>query len=51
VYYRLFAFWNNDTGALIVATHGFLKKMQKTPMGEIARAEAIRQEYFNEKKI
>lgn len=44
--YRLFAFWDNVTGSLIVATHGLLKKTQKTPQGEITKAEAIRKEYF-----
>lgn len=48
--YRLFAFWDEDKGALIIATHGIVKKTQKTPRREIARAEAIRQEYFNDKQ-
>lgn len=47
--YRLLAFWDNDTGNLVVATHGFIKKSQKTPDNEIARAEALRKEYFNNK--
>lgn len=47
--YRLFAFWDAEEEALIVATHGIVKKTQKTPQKEIARAEAIRREYFNEK--
>lgn len=48
--YRLFAFWDTSAGALVVATHGILKKMQKTPKKEIEKAEAIRQLYFNSKK-
>lgn len=44
--YRLFAFWDNMTGSLIVATHGLHKKTQKTPQGEITKAETIRKEYF-----
>lgn len=44
--YRLLAFWDNDTGNLVVATHGFIKKTQKTPESEIARAETLRKEYF-----
>lgn len=48
--YRLFAFWDTEMGALIVATHGIVKKTQKTPRKEIERAEAIRQEYFNDKR-
>lgn len=47
--YRLFAFWDAEEEALIVATHGIVKKTQKTPQKEIARAEAIRKEYFNDK--
>lgn len=47
--YRLLAFWDNDTGHLVVATHGFIKKSQKTPDNEITRAEALRKEYFNNK--
>ena len=34
------------TGTLIVATHGIVKKTQKTPQKEIAKAEEIRQQYF-----
>ena len=45
--YRLFAFWDKDT--LVIATHGIIKKTQKTPSKEIAKAEAIRKEYFKNK--
>ncbi len=48
--YRLFAFWDTDMEALVVATHGIVKKTQKTPKKEIAKAEAIRKEYFNSKR-
>lgn len=48
--YRLFAFWDTETEALVVATHGIVKKTQKTPKKEIAKAEAIRKEYFNKKR-
>ena len=44
--YRLLAFWDSDTGRLIIATHGFIKKTQKTPEKEIERAIALRKEYF-----
>lgn len=47
--YRLLAFWDNETGNLVVATHGFIKKTQKTPDNEIARAEALRKVYFETK--
>lgn len=29
--YRLFAFWDTEAETLIVATHGIVKKTQKTP--------------------
>ncbi len=44
--YHLFSFWDTETGTLIVATHGIVKKTQKTPQKEIAKAEEIRQQYF-----
>lgn len=47
--YRLLAFWDNETGKLVVATHGFIKKTQKTPATEIAKAEQLRKKYFNNK--
>lgn len=47
IQYRLFAFWDTRRGTLVVATHGIIKKSQKTPSKEIAKAEKIRQEYLN----
>ena len=47
--YRLFAFWDTEIEALVVATHGIVKKTQKTPKKEIKKAEALRKEYFNNK--
>ena len=44
--YRLFAFWDTRTDTLVVATHGIVKKTQKTPAKEIAKAESLRQLYF-----
>ena len=48
--YRLFSFWDTETETLVIATHGIVKKTQKTPPKEIAKAEAIRKEYFKKKK-
>lgn len=48
--YRLFSFWDTDEETLVIATHGIIKKTQKTPLKEIAKAEEIRKEYFNSKK-
>lgn len=50
VKYRLFAFWDTENEALIIATHGIIKKTQKTPLKEISRAEHIRKVYFETKK-
>ncbi len=44
--YRLFAFWDTRNDKLVIATHGVVKKTQKTPKKEIEKAEAIRKEYF-----
>ncbi|WP_231388258.1 type II toxin-antitoxin system RelE/ParE family toxin [Sphingobacterium hungaricum] len=46
--YRLFAFWDKrtKTHTLVVATHGIVKKDQKTPKKEIAKAQKIREHYF-----
>ena len=49
--YRLFAFWDTEAKTLIVATHGIIKKTQKTPKKEIAKAEAIMKQYFDLKKL
>ena len=32
--YRLLAFWDNEVVSLVIATHGFIKKTQKTPINE-----------------
>ena len=49
VSYRLFAFWDTTSDTLIVATHGIIKKPNKTPQKEIKTAEALRIEYFDNK--
>jgi len=48
--YRILAFWDTETEALVLTTHGFVKKKQKTPAKEIEKAEEIRRQYFNLKK-
>jgi phage-related protein len=49
--YRLFSFWDKIDGKeiLVVATHGILKKTQKTPPKEIKKAEEIRKQYLDNK--
>lgn len=51
-YYRLFAFWDKTerTDTLVIATHGIIKKTDKTPKTEIKKAKKIQQQYFNELK-
>jgi phage-related protein len=46
--FRIFCFF--DINNLVVVGHGFQKKNQKTPSGEIERAEKIKKEYYEEKK-
>ena len=50
--YRLFAFWDktNKKETLVLATHGIVKKTQKTPKSEIKKAEELRRIYFELKK-
>jgi phage-related protein len=50
--YRLFSFWDKTEGndTLVIATHGILKKTQKTPKTEIDKAVKLMNEYYNEKR-
>lgn len=50
--YRLFAFWDKTKKqeTLVIATHGILKKTQKTPIKEIKKADEIRKEYLDNKQ-
>ena len=45
--YRIFCCF--DEGSLVILFNGFQKKTQKTPSGEIDRAERLMKEYFNNK--
>jgi len=49
---RLLAFWdkNDKKETLVVATHGFIKKVDKVPTNEIERAENLRKRYFENKQ-
>jgi phage-related protein len=42
--YRLLCFFLD--GSIVVLTHGFVKKSQKTPVHEIERAEAYRRDFL-----
>ena len=46
--YRVLCFF--VTGDVVVLTHGFIKKTQKTPKNEIEKAEAYRQDFLRRRK-
>ena len=47
-HFRIFAFWDKGDNhqTLVLATHGIVKKTEKTPEKEIEKAEQIRLKYF-----
>ena len=49
---RLLAFWDksDSKSTLVIATHGFIKKVDKVPENEIERANNLRNKYFESKK-
>jgi len=49
---RLLAFWDKSDKkeTLVIATHGFIKKIDKVPSNEIERAVRIRDRYFDNKQ-
>ena len=49
--YRLFAFWDktDNKAAIVIATHGIIKKTQKTPKKEIDKATELMNKYFESK--
>lgn len=51
-HYRIFAFWDkqNLQETLVLATHGIIKKTDKTPEKELDKAEKIRLKYLEMKK-
>lgn len=48
---RLLAFWDKDNSneTLVLATHGFIKKVDQVPANEILRAVNIRKRYLQNK--
>ena len=48
---RLLAFWDktDNKETLVIATHGFIKKVDKVPKNEIDRALRLKDKYFNNK--
>lgn len=49
---RLLAFWDKSGSkeTLVIATHGFIKKVDKVPAKEIDRAIRLRDKYFKNKE-
>jgi len=46
--YRIFCFF--DSHSVVVLTNGLVKKSQKTPQREIARAESYRKDFLSRRK-
>ena len=44
--YRLFAFWDKEQGALVLITHGIIKKTQKIPDKEIKKSRGANERLF-----
>ena len=49
---RLLAFWDktDNKETLVIATHGFIKKVDQVPANEIARALRLKDKYFINKQ-
>ncbi|MFM8512151.1 MAG: type II toxin-antitoxin system RelE/ParE family toxin [Bacteroidota bacterium] len=49
---RLLAFWDktDNKETLVIATHGFIKKVDKVLANEIGRAIRLKDKYFNNKQ-
>ena len=49
---RLLAFWDktDNKQTLVIATHGFVKKVDKVPANEIERASRLREKYLETKQ-
>ena len=48
---RLLAFWDKtkEKPILVILTHGFVKRTNKVPRRELARAKKLRKQYFEHK--
>ncbi|MDI1355661.1 MAG: type II toxin-antitoxin system RelE/ParE family toxin [bacterium] len=49
--YRLFAFWDKSDkiDTVVISTHGLIKKTDKTPSGDLAKAQRLRKLYMEQK--
>jgi phage-related protein len=50
-HYRLFAFWDKSEkiDTVVISTHGLIKKTDKTPQGDLDKAERLRKLYLEQK--
>jgi phage-related protein len=50
-HYRLFAFWDksDNIDTVVISTHGLIKKTEKTPHGDLYKAERLRKLYLEQK--
>ncbi len=50
-HYRLFAFWDktDKIATVVVSTHGLIKKTDKTPQGDLDKAERLMKLYWEQK--
>ena len=48
IHYRLFAFWDKSDmkDTVVISTHGLIKKTDKTPQGDLDKAERLRKKYL-----
>jgi phage-related protein len=49
--YRFFAFWDKSekNRALVILTHGLIKKTEKTPKADLVKSQRLRKIYFENK--
>ena len=49
--YRLFAFWDktDEMDTVVISTHGLVKKTDKTPYGDLDKAERLRKYYLQQR--
>ena len=48
---RLRVLYFYDEGRIVICTHGFVKKSQKTPQSQVEHALQVMKRYFEDKKI
>lgn len=50
-HFRLFAFWDKSekSNTIVIATHGLIKKTDKTPQGDLDKALRLMKLYFEQK--